>query len=385
MKLTGYYTTAGEKIAAGLLAGKTLSISRITAGSGSTALSAAALAQEQQTLGPCTPEVSGTTAVLRCTLSSDQARAPYFLRELGVYAIDDTGNEALYLIFRLDEEVSINPAFRLVIRFNLEQTLSDGTEVKVTAPLTGLATQEDLKGKADLVNGQVPYAQIPQLTGHRTLYVDLSGDDANPGTQDQPFRTIQAAINSLPKNLGISRVKINVSPGVYGENVLINGFIGGTNSDCFELTGSDSADTTRQINSLVIANNACAISVRGFNITGSVSGHAVIVSGSKANLLYLNAVGGGSVSVGIGAGISGSTQTFIDGCIVDGYSGSGIVADRASVANIQMSTVKNCSIGVRVGGGASRSTGIMLLYEMTFQGNSTDRSEIYGGKIFEGE
>ena len=88
MKLTGYYTDAGEKIAAGLLAGSTLSVTRITAGSGSTALSAAALAQEQQDLGPCEPEVSGITAVLRCTLSSDQAKAPYFLRELGVYARD---------------------------------------------------------------------------------------------------------------------------------------------------------------------------------------------------------------------------------------------------------------------------------------------------------
>ena len=91
MKLTGYYTTAGEKIAAGLLAGETLSVSRIAAGSGSTALSAAALSQEQQDLGPCEPEVSGTTAVMRCTLSSDQASAPYFLRELGVYALDAAG------------------------------------------------------------------------------------------------------------------------------------------------------------------------------------------------------------------------------------------------------------------------------------------------------
>ena len=98
MKLTGYYTTAGEKIAAGLLAGATLSVTRITAGSGSTALSAAALDQEQQNLGPCEPEVSGTTAVMRCTLSSDQAKAPYFLRELGVYAMDDTQKEVLYLI-----------------------------------------------------------------------------------------------------------------------------------------------------------------------------------------------------------------------------------------------------------------------------------------------
>ena len=57
--------------------------------------------------------------------------------------------------------MSINPAFRLVLRFNLEQTLSDGAGVKVTAPLTGLATQEELKTKADLVGGQVPYVQTP--------------------------------------------------------------------------------------------------------------------------------------------------------------------------------------------------------------------------------
>ena len=229
MKLTGTYTQAGEKLAAGLLAGEKLTVSRIAAGSGSTPLSAAALEQERQELGLCQPQAEGNSAVLRCTLSSQQASQPYQLTELGVYALDSTGKAVLYLIYRLDEPVSVDPAARLVLRFNLEQSLSDGSGVEVSAPLNGLVTQEQLDGKADLMHGQVPYGQAPHLTAYTTLYVDGNlGDDANPGTQQAPFRTVQAAVDSLPRDLGGTAAVLQITGNVADSDKLrINGFYGG--------------------------------------------------------------------------------------------------------------------------------------------------------------
>ena len=56
---------------------------------------------------------------------------------------------------------------------------------------------------ASLVDGQMPYAQAPHLIKNTVLYVDAAlGKDANPGTQDKPFKTIQAAVDSLPRDLG---------------------------------------------------------------------------------------------------------------------------------------------------------------------------------------
>lgn len=390
MKLTGYYTTAGEKIAAGLLAGATLSVSRIAAGSGSTALSADALDQEQQDLGPCTPEVSGTTAVLRCTLSSDQASAPYFLREIGVYALDGAGKEVLYLIFRLDEEVSIHPSFRLVLRFNLEQTLSDGAGVKITAPLTGLATQEDLKTKADLAGGQVPYAQIPHLTWSKIFYVDAAaGSDENAGTQQAPFRTIQAAVNALPKDLGTYPASITVLPGTYDEDVIISGFIGGRNMQPLRLIGSTEADTSTQIRSLTVCNCACTVEIQGFYFTGAINAGnnlmcAVNIAGAHVDLNKIYAKATGTAQYGVIVGGNGVSQAILRSSVLEGFQGAGAMVDFGSVANIASCTVKNCAVGVQAGSAGFGHGGLVYLYNMTYEQNSADTATKFGGQIFGG-
>lgn len=382
MKLTGYYTTAGEKIAAGLLAGATLSVTRITAGSGSTALSAAALDQEQQNLGPCEPEVSGTTAVMRCTLSSDQAKAPYFLRELGVYAMDDTQKEVLYLIFRLDEQVSINPAFRLVLRFNLEQTLSDGAGVKVTAPLTGLATQEELKTKADLAGGQVPYQQMPHLTESKTLYVDAAlGDNANPGTQDKPFKTIQAAVDSLPKDLGRYSVTINVAEGVYDDTLSIIGFTGGMSYRPLTIKGSDRMDESRQVGCIIIANNASLIRLDGLFVSKSSESSAASlgISNSGCYIHNVKVKSADKKTIGVSVGANAPAQVYIANSEIDGYTSAGVTVSYASLLSVYNFTIKNCGTGLSV------TSGISMGRTITYENNSSNTAVIGAGQIFGGE
>jgi hypothetical protein len=61
-----------------------------------------------------------------------------------------------------------------------------------------------------------------------TVYVSTSGNDASgDGTESYPYRTIQKAINSLPKNLNDKEITINVASGTYSEAVLVSGFYGG--------------------------------------------------------------------------------------------------------------------------------------------------------------
>lgn len=55
-----------------------------------------------------------------------------------------------------------------------------------------------------------------------TYYVETTGSDSNPGTLAQPFLTIQAAINTLPKTL-LHRVTINVGVGNF-MGAVIDGF-----------------------------------------------------------------------------------------------------------------------------------------------------------------
>lgn len=226
MKLTGTYTHAGQNLAARLLTGGTLTLTRVAAGSGTTDPAAAQMDREEQALGLCAPSLEGRTALLRCTLNSTQASSPYTLTELGVYARDGE-NEVLYLLYTLDQPFLVDPAARVVLRFNLEQTLADGAQVTILAPLNGLVTQEELNTKADLVGGQVPYAQTPHLTSIVTLYVDASsGNDANPGTQASPFASVQGALNSLPEDLGGHDVTIYIAAGDY-DSTIVRPFHGG--------------------------------------------------------------------------------------------------------------------------------------------------------------
>ena len=64
MNLQGYYTEKGLVLAAKVSAGTKLTVTKVTAGGGTTAANALALAEEKQTLTVGTAEVSGQTAQL---------------------------------------------------------------------------------------------------------------------------------------------------------------------------------------------------------------------------------------------------------------------------------------------------------------------------------
>ena len=371
MKLTGTYTQAGARIAAGLLAGETLTVTRIAAGSGSTPLSAAALEQERQELGLCQPQVEGTCAVLRCTLSSQDAAEAYTFTELGVYARDCTGDSVLYQIFRLDEPVSVDPAVRLVLRFNLEQTLSDGGRVEVTAPLNGLILQKELLTKADLVGGQVPYAQTPHLTSNVTLYVNaFTGSDSNPGTQQAPFKTIQAAVDALPKDLGESRATINIAAGTYEEDVLIQGFYRGgsildlwNNSIGLDITGTGEDTVVRSItfsNNLIPCIRCKTLEIsggvdRGGNSAPGTSG--VIVK--NCTFVELNNISVSGCANGVVVGnyaVSGGTTAWLSSCTISSATTTALYCLGSNTVFANLLGGSGNAVGITVQSGARVTT-----------------------------
>ena len=77
------------------------------------------------------------------------------------------------------------------------------------------------------MGGEVPLSQLPQLHQNVVLHVNAStGNDDNSGTKELPFATIQAALNSLPKNLSGYSVEIMIAPGTY-PSFTVEGFYGG--------------------------------------------------------------------------------------------------------------------------------------------------------------
>lgn len=100
------------------------------------------------------------------------------------------------------------------------------------------------RAKTALVEGDRSY----------TAYVSPHGNDLTAVLSDtgRAFKTIQAAINALPKYSNINN-NVTVFPGTYEETVSVNGFTG---SGTLTIRGADSI------------NNAQGYKVRGFVVTG---------------------------------------------------------------------------------------------------------------------
>ena len=142
MKLTGIYTAGGAAMATQAAAGgKTLTITRAAAGSGTTAVDATALSGEKQALSILRQSAQGGQSMIEASLVSSQAAEDYVLREVGLYARVEGGAEALFKIFTMDESLTVEPGTELSVTFYLTESLLLRDDVAVTVDQTGLATQ----------------------------------------------------------------------------------------------------------------------------------------------------------------------------------------------------------------------------------------------------
>lgn len=101
-------------------------------------------------------------------------------------------------------------------------------------PVSGMPDTYDLK-RADLplvegtpINKRLFNSKADQLTEDVTVYVTSTGSDVDgDGNYDAPFRTIQKAIDALPKNLDGHKAEISIGFGVYTERITVEGFTSG--------------------------------------------------------------------------------------------------------------------------------------------------------------
>ena len=132
---------------------------------------------------------------------------------------------------------------------------------------------------------------------NNAIYVAKSGNDASgEGTENNPFATIQKAIDSISKNINNKEITIIVKAGTYAENVKISGFYGGMlriNCNNVSITSLTVADTNLTITganlslgggssliSFYVNNGANVICQAPLTITGGLTGLDV-TNGSK--------------------------------------------------------------------------------------------------------
>lgn len=122
----------------------------------------------------------------------------------------------------------------MALKFDVVDRVSTYPGRVILKPVTGATNTYDME-RADVpvtegtpINKALFDSKADTLTKDVTLYVTNTGNDASgDGSVDSPFRTIQAAINTVPKNMGGHTVTIDIEAGTYEERLIINGFSGG--------------------------------------------------------------------------------------------------------------------------------------------------------------
>ncbi|OAB33861.1 tail fiber protein [Paenibacillus glacialis] len=162
---------------------------------------------------------------------------------------------------------------------------------------------------------------VKQTTVDIIFYVATTGNDTTgDGTSGNPFKTIQFAINKLPKFIA-NRIIINVIAGNYAEDISFVGFSGRSG---LELNGPNC-----KINSLNIYDNSITISVTSFEVISSVDGMPAFVymNSKRINLVSLKMV---SISP-YGVLVNSSNAVQISNCQISNKTTSAISIQYLSV------------------------------------------------------
>lgn len=112
------------------------------------------------------------------------------------------------------------------------------------------------------------------LDADMTVYVATTGSDTTgTGASTAPYKTINYAINTIPKDLGGYTVLVQVADGTYDEDVQIIGFNNGY-MRIYTNNAQTSLSTACSVRSFVANHNNCYVIIDGFNITATTT-HAV--------------------------------------------------------------------------------------------------------------
>lgn len=214
----------------------------------------------------CDPETvvfNETIIQTRVLFSNEDIASTYYIHNIGLYAMDGT-NEVLFSIVTAempDEMPQYNGVASTSYIYNIQNVVQDAPQLNISMNLSGTATIQDVLERVDAIGGDISETvietldtvedkypvpaegesvkrffgkvlkflrNIRPLTGNINIYVSSTGSDIlGDGTSGNPFKTIQHAIDILPKDFNSHSAVITISGGTYNEDIVISGFTGG--------------------------------------------------------------------------------------------------------------------------------------------------------------
>ena len=193
-------------------------------------------------------------------------------------------------------------------------------------------------------------------------YVSPSGSDmAGSGASDNPYATIQKAIDSLPRSLNGYNATIFIAEGAYSDGVDISDITNGT------ITLANQSSHNIVINGDLNISDCASVQVSGFNkvtvngqmhisntvsvhfganevsVVDTVHGSALLVT--NASVIFNGALSLGSLSDGSGILAEAGSRVFVESLTVQSGTGTGIRADYGGIASYNNIT-NNATVAV---------------------------------------
>lgn len=268
--------------------------------------------------------------------------------------------------------------------------------VTITNPLTGQPAQVDqLEHTAQEIDGAIARAlpggaidialqnKATILTANTYLYVAPSGSDTTgDGSQSNPFRTIQHAVDMIPPVLNGKRLDIILAPGVYDEDVIITGKTGGGEYSIRILGASTKDDAVNyQVRSIRLFGIGMSYGrIRGIKFTGNASGTYDIYAMGSACVLIDSCIMESATKYCIVSDGPYSVMKF-QNCTISNKTKVALIAESACIVQAFACTGENNAVVFQSGGGSGFGGIIFDCGKNTISGTVAEVKQ-YGGQIF---
>lgn len=246
---------------------------------------------------------------------------------------------------------------------------------------SGIAT---LGTDGKLLDTQIPSleklgAAPAPLSKHKTLYVATTGSDTTgDGTEANPYKTIQKAVNTLPKDLGTYRTTIHVAAGTYPDEVRIQGFSGGySNSPGVKIEG-ESKDAVLIEGGIMVSACSAYIDLTNLHVTGNNSGANITALENRRVRVSSCILDGTSASLGIWS--SGTNHFGISSVTISDKTKYAVWVSAGTLEAIYLNGENN-AVGVIAGNSNGGASGLALCNNITLTADTLFAKE-RGGVIF---
>lgn len=247
-------------------------------------------------------------------------------------------------------------------------------DIVVDGDLAGrLETLEELVENGGSAGGGSAALNDIVLKESKTVYVAPSGSDENgDGTQENPWKTIQKAVNECPYNMASSAFyHISMDNGIYEENVTVAQKI-------IRFVATDTTNTDITIKGMVISRYNAILEIRTGLVLDSIGkDHGLNVSnGGNVNIQNPITIKNAAFN---GVHIIGNSRVFSTAKVTIEDCDIGYCVQNTSFAYINTLEIKNCSYGIYAVQG-----GIATYKTANFENVTTHFTNQSGGQIYTG-